>query len=248
MTGTRSGTTRPARDERTQAVVDALLRDGRALPLSEIARRLDLAKSTTHRTLAAMVAAGDVGREGRLYRLLEGEPGRANQRLTARRADARRALSAPVGRLFTRTQLTVSAAVLNGRLVDYAYRIHGRDELWTGSDQTGQGPVLGSAAGCALLAWDPPAALRVAERHGLHPGERAQLRRELADVRRARVAVHADPQSHALCFAMPVFDAQARPWAALVVRGRRGRVDVSGVVHLLRSAARSAGSAISATG
>lgn len=236
------------RVDRALAIRAVLARQPSAMSLSAISRRLGYPKSTTHRTLAALVAAGAIDREGQLYRLSElamADPATAPE---WPHAEVRRALAAEVGEIFARTRLTASAAVLDEDQVCYAYRIHGCETDWMPSDQTGRAPVLGTASGSALLAWNAEAAERAAVVAGLRPGERATLHEHLRQVRHAGVAVQVQRHQAILCVAAPVLDVRGLAWAAVVVRAHRTRSDLPMMVQAVRAAGRAASGTVQGVG
>ncbi|WP_426565387.1 IclR family transcriptional regulator domain-containing protein [Angustibacter sp. McL0619] len=235
-----AGTTEGAAVQRALAVLAALDADGGALPLTALARRLGCAKSTIHRTLAALVASGLVDRDGLRYAVRVRPSDGAAVTWAVHRGQLRRALSPAVGELFARLRLTTSAAVLDGGQVVYPYRIHGPDGGWTTSDETGRAPALATASGAALLAWNQPAAQQLATAAALSARQRAQLFGWLAETRQAGVAVRTDSRSGLVCLAAPVVDQQARPTAALVLRGHVRGGDLAAAVQQLRTVAESA--------
>ncbi|WP_426567042.1 IclR family transcriptional regulator domain-containing protein [Angustibacter sp. McL0619] len=143
----------------------------------------------------------------------------------------RRDLAGPVGELFVRTRLTVSAAILTSAGVEFPYRIHGGDELWSFSDVTRRAAVCDTAAGDVLMAWDDKAAAAVLA--GLTADERHALIGRLVTVRRNGFAIHASSSPAAVCVAVRLSAGDGEA-AALTVRGRRGRVDVPFLVGQLQ--------------
>jgi DNA-binding IclR family transcriptional regulator len=178
------------------AVLRLLARQVAPMPAAAIARELDLPRSTVYRLLGVLRDSGFVVHlpAERRYGLGASafELGSAYSRQEPLRWIAQTVLSD----LVARTTHNGHFAVLHGRDVLYVIeeRTPGRPSLVT--DVGVRLPAHLTASGRAMLAALPAAQLRalfppaaaLVQRHGVGPSTVAELRRELADVRRAGFA------------------------------------------------------------
>ena len=175
------------------ALLQALARQPGAVPAAALARDLGLPRSTTYHLLAELVDAGFVVHlpEERRYGLGVSafEIGSAYSRQEPLARLARPVLA----RLVDAVGNSAHLAVLHGREVLYVVeqRAPGRPPLVT--DVGVRLPAQLTASGRAMLADLPPAQVRAlfpdatafVDRHGSGPARLSELRRLLADVRRA---------------------------------------------------------------
>jgi IclR family transcriptional regulator, acetate operon repressor len=224
-----AGEARPSPDGpgRTAAIDKAMILYGvlrssaQALRLSELSRRTGLAKSTTHRLLAALTASGMVTRLGAGY---TAAPRPGDVRATDRRRDLLRRLAPFVCDAAIRTGLTASLAVLDGPDVVFTHRVYRHDTVHDGgafaSDHAGRDRAHRTAAGRLLLSHDLRTACDAAPGWGLAVGEAAQLNRELMRISRRGFAVRQAAGVGCLAVALPV-DPGGQPIALTVRAGGR---------------------------
>ncbi|MCZ2835984.1 IclR family transcriptional regulator [Modestobacter sp. VKM Ac-2985] len=231
------------------AVLDAFTRDRRALTLSEIARATDVPLSTAHRLIAELCSWGGLERDpdGR-YRvgLRLWELGA----LAPRGLGLREAALPFMEDLYEVTHENVQLAVRDGVEVVFVERFASRDAVAVYTEVGGRFALPPTGVGLVLLAHAPP---EVQEQVLGSPLRRytaqtitdpVQLRRVLAEVRRAGVAV-SDRQvtDDAVSVAAPI-SARGEVVAALsiVVRGSS-----PAAVRPMASGVRAAARAISRT-
>ncbi|MEV0185936.1 helix-turn-helix domain-containing protein [Streptomyces sp. NPDC050625] len=219
----------------------ALLRtaDG-PMRLSDLSRQAGLAKSTTHRLLGALVAAGMVVRFGTGY-LVALTGGR--ETVPARSGHLFQRLAPFVTDLFMHTRLTSSLATLDGADVVFVHRVYGHDHVWTPSDDTGRSCAFHAAAGRLLLAHDLLSTCDVAEAWELAADEAASLNRDLMRIRRQGFAVAEGDGITYLAVPVPTRTDQLP--VALAVQGRTDAVDPTHALCRLRLIAQAAGRAVS---
>jgi DNA-binding IclR family transcriptional regulator len=148
------------------SVLDALAASPE-LSLSELARRVGVAKSTAHRTCAVLTTAGlltrtDAGRYRLGLKLIE-----YGQLATARSPVGEHALPLLV-ELRTALGETVQIGVPSGADVVYVERVEGQRALRYTNDNSRRGPVHRSSAGKVLAAF-VPGVLEARLRAGLPP-------------------------------------------------------------------------------
>ncbi|WP_067433457.1 IclR family transcriptional regulator [Nocardioides jensenii] len=206
------------------AVLSAFEVDDHELRLAEISRRTGLAKGTTHRIVADLVAARLMDRTETGYRL-GGKLFELGMRASVERGLLE--VATPfMEDLYERTHETVHLGVLEGREVVYVAKIGGHRQASSPSRLGGRMPVHCTAIGKALLAHSPSAFVaevlsapleRRTPRTVTGPG---LLRRQLDRVVEAGVAFeHEESAVGIVCVAAPVLDADDRPVAAVSVTG-----------------------------
>jgi DNA-binding IclR family transcriptional regulator len=127
---------------------------GKPVGVSELSRRSGLAKTTTHRLLCALEAAGLVERCGTQYQTHARS--RADVVLEQNRGLARSA-EVRLGEAFLHSdRLTVHLAVLDGHDVVYVAKVAGRRTADLDTAVGDRMPATCSALGKALLAFSPP--------------------------------------------------------------------------------------------
>lgn len=193
------------------------------LGVSELARRSDLSKSTTHRILALLERNGAVERDGVAYRLGSTIRQLAQPAVSPLHAVLRDLLTPHLADLYQLTQQTVHLAVLQGADVTYLNKLHGHRSI-PSPERIGRTiPAYCTAVGKAMLAFDP-AGTDLAMR-GRFPqwtpmtiSSTAALERELSEVRRAGVAYDRGEHVRGVhCVAVPLLGSSGRPIAALSV-------------------------------
>jgi len=212
--------------ERTLDILLVFLREGRPLGISELSRMLRLPKATVHRLVAVLVGRGFLARG----------PGTPHYRvgLAAFQLGTRfleqthvRAAALPVIReLAAATGETVNLnVVIDGRrvCVEKAESTHDiRHAVELGRPL----PLYAGASGKVLLAHLPEEQIHAVVRNGLRrlaartPVDRAQLLRQLAEIRRRGVAVSSDERvDGASSVSAPIRDGLGRVVAGLTISG-----------------------------
>lgn len=219
--------------EKALALLAELQAAGCAVRLSELGRRLDLPKSTAHRTLTILADAGLVIRSGNRYRAVFTRPGGSQNRSLDRETCWN--LRPFVGDILVRTGLTASLAVLEDTDVAFVYRVYGHEDVRTPSDESGRACAYSSAAGRLLLAFDRVKTRAVTDSYGLGSGEAITLDQNLSKIKRHGFALrHGDGYS---CVAIPLLVANGTWRVALTVRGKTSRIDFARTLYALRCVA-----------
>lgn len=200
--------------------------------VSELARRTDLSKSTTHRVLALLERNGMVERAGTDYRLgdrLQQLGGTVYER---GHEELRDRLIPFLTDLFVATQDTVHLASLSGTDVVYLAKLYGHHRMTSPSRIGRRIPAHCTAVGKALLAFDPNATQRTLDGPLRQFTDRTivdagALTAELGSIRATGIAVeNGEVQAGLSCIAVPVMGPDGRPVAALSVSGPTGRLDL----------------------
>ncbi|EOM78543.1 IclR family transcriptional regulator [Rhodococcus rhodnii] len=211
--------------------------------VSELARRADLSKSTTHRVLAMLERNGVVERVGTDYRLGNRLHEIGRTMYAPGQEELRDRLIPFLAELFAATQETVHLAALYDTDVVYLAKLYGHRQVPSPSRIGHRIPAHCTAVGKALLAYDPDAmqaALaaplrRYTDRTIVDP---VALATELSAIRRLGIAVeNGEIQSGLSCVAVPVIGPSGRPVAALSVSGATDRLDVRTHAATLRRVA-----------
>jgi DNA-binding IclR family transcriptional regulator len=227
--------------EKAFALLAELQSAGEAVRLSELCRRLDLPKSTAHRTLKILVESGLVAQSGVRYQAVFSR--RVAGRAESHHADVFHRLTPFVCDVLMRTGMTASLAVLDRAEVTFPYRAYAHDRVRTDSDVTGRGCAYGTAAGRLLMAFDADALRGVVVACGLDSDQVAELNRDLFAVRRRCFTVRRSAGGFT-CVAVPLLGAKGLPRVALTVRGETSSVDVDRVVYSMRRVAQAAASTV----
>lgn len=233
---TKRSTERAAPVQAVGRAVDILYCLGSAggpLTLTEIARRTELDKATTHRLLQTLAARDLVARSEPSGRYAPG-PGvlRLALGLGSRNAPDLRTLARPyMERLVELSRETVGLGMLaDGQHVYIAQAESPYEVRWviriglSASLQMGAGPR-------ALLAFLPPreqeAIIQRASFEGGGEGaphDAEELRKLLAEIRRTGVSLNLGELSHTAAIAVPLFGKAERPLGTLAVGGPQARV------------------------
>jgi DNA-binding IclR family transcriptional regulator len=201
------------------------------LGVSELARKIGVAKSTVHRLARTLIADGmlEQNPENEKYRLglaLFGLGALVRRRMNLS-SEARQDLFA----LRNATGETVQLAILDGADIMFVYNLESTQAIRVNSDIGVRKPAFCTASGRAILAWQPDEALSVVLAAGL--AQRTQktevdpqrLRRVLQEVRQRGFAIE-DEESEA---GMRAIAAPVRGPGGVVV----GSVAVAGPVQRL---------------
>jgi len=259
-----TATTLPARGgsraQATRAVVDkafALLEAwdhrGESLGVSELARRTGLPKSTSHRLLGILEAAGLVERLAKGYRIGDRLQGISGVLKADYPADLREVSLPFLQDLYELTHETIHLGVLVGNDVHCVEKLYGHRRSPIRSRVGGSLPVHSTALGKALLAYSAPAVQRTVLTAPMRAFTSAttiqplQLTQELRTTLRNGLAFDRSETHHAVaCVAAPVLDPQGRAVAAISVGGPNDRFDPAAVAERLRRVARAASVALAA--
>lgn len=241
--------------DRVLRVLEAFTLHERDLSLTDIAKRLDLPKSSVHRLLATLIDHGLIERDllTRRYRLgiKLFEIGS-----TAIQERGLQGSAYPVLEALTRqTGETTHLAVLSGIEAVYVYKIDSPSSIMMPSRVGGRAPCHCTSIGKVLLAWNTEDLYNQVVWSGLRPFTKntitseAGLEAELAQVRSQGYALDREEFEEGLhCVAAPVRDHGGRVVAAMGVAGpsRRLREDqlrqlVGPVTHSALELSRSLG-------
>ncbi|WKD61584.1 Acetate operon repressor [Corynebacterium ciconiae DSM 44920] len=199
--------------------------DAMGIGLSELARRADLSKTTTHRILGTLVDNGALERSGDVYRLgplffeLMTERGSKHSELVSEQ------LTPYLAALFEHTRHTVHLAYLDSTEVVYVNKLFSARRVDAPSRIGGRAPAHCTGVGKAMLAFDEGATETVIASglRGWTPftiTDQAQLRRELSTIRDTGIAHDRQEITLGLsCVAAPIFGIHNVPQAAMSVSG-----------------------------
>lgn len=200
--------------------------------VTDLARRLGIAKSTAHRLLATLTDEG----------LLEQDPTTGRYRLgllvfdmaaAAQSVDLHEAVLPPMTDLRNRTGETVQVAVLDGREVVYVERLDSPNTLRLFLEVGRRNSAHSTGCGKALLAFLPVDQLERTLRNWKLGAKTehtitdlAVLRKDLADARRRGYAVNRrESEMGIISIAAPIRDVSGRAVAAISVAGPAERLE-----------------------
>jgi IclR family transcriptional regulator, KDG regulon repressor len=213
-------------------VLKAFNHNDREWGVSDLARRLAIAKSTTHRLLATLTDEG----------LLEQDPETGRYRVglaifdlaaAAQSMDLHEALLTPMTTLRNQTGETVQVAVLDGREVVYVHRLDSPNTVRLFLEVGRRNAAHSTGCGKALLAFMPPDQLeRVLKNWKLVAKtphtivDVAVLRDDLAASRRRGYAVNRrESEAGVISVASPIRDVSSHVIAAISVAGPAERLE-----------------------
>jgi IclR family acetate operon transcriptional repressor len=213
-------------------VLKAFTPSDREWGVTDLARRLGIAKSTAHRLLATLTDEG----------LLEQDPATGRYRLglaifdlaaAAQSVDLHEAVLSPMTELRNRTGETVQVAVLDGREVVYVERLDSPNTLRLFLEVGRRNSAHSTGCGKALLAFLPPDQLERTLRswkltaktpHTITDGD--ALRKNLAEARRRGYAVNRrESEAGVISVAAPIREVSGRSVAAISVAGPAERLE-----------------------
>jgi IclR family transcriptional regulator, KDG regulon repressor len=200
--------------------------------VTDLARRLGVAKSTAHRLLATLTDEG----------LLEQDPVTGRYRLglvvfdlaaAAQSVDLHEAVLTPMTELRNRTGETVQVAVLDGREVVYVERLDSPNTLRLFVEVGRRNSAHSTGCGKALLAFSSPDQLErvlrgwtLTQKTPSTITDIAVLRSDLAEARRRGYAVNRhESEVGIVSVAAPIRDASGRAIAAISVAGPAERLE-----------------------
>jgi DNA-binding IclR family transcriptional regulator len=202
------------------------------LSLTQIAERLSLPKSSTHRLLDTLIE----------HEFIEREPASRRYRLGLRvfeigsiaihERGLHGAAHPIVERLAISTSETCHLAVLSGTEAVYVYKIDGSSSIIMSSRVGGRAPCYCTSIGKVLIAWSGDEIFRRVVRSGFHAytpstiTKVARLSSELEKVRRKGYALDLEEFERGLrCIAAPVRDQMGNVVAALGLAGPASRLN-----------------------
>jgi IclR family acetate operon transcriptional repressor len=213
-------------------VMKAFTSTEREWGVTDLARRLGIAKSTAHRLLATLTDEG----------LLEQDATTGRYRLglvvfdlaaAAQSVDLHEAALSPMSELRNRTGETVHVAVLDGREVVYVERLDSHTTLRLLAEVGRRNWAHCTGCGKAMLAFLPPDQLERTLRNWTLAAktphtitDHATLRKDLAEARRRGYAVNRrESEVGVISVAAPIRDVSGRSMAAISVVGPVDRVE-----------------------
>ena len=234
---------------RALGVLDAFMGSDTQLTMSELARRVDLPKSTVHRLISQLTESGFLTRVDRRYQLSMHVLRLGNQHGLCRPGGMREIAAPHLAGLFQHTGFVVNLAVLEGSDVVYLDKIQGPRAPRSPAHVGGRMPALSTALGKAMVAHSEPAVVRQVFATGLTrrtphsiiaPG---LMRDQLLRIRDSGVAYDIQECMVGLtCVAAPVLSSARVPIAAISVSGPVVRLDPQAAAPLvIRAAALIAG-------
>lgn len=196
------------------------------LGITELGRRLQVAKSTAHRLASTLVAEGFLEQNAADGRYRLGLSLFALGTLVRRRMDVTREAKPYLDQLRDQTNETVHLAVLDGSNIVYLFNIESRQAIRMHSYLGVHMPAFCTSEGRALLAFSPPAVVARVLREQLAP----RTSHTVTDAKRLRVLLdqvrrdgHALDDEESECgmrsIAAPVFDASGAVVAAVGMGG-----------------------------
>ena len=194
--------------------------------VSDLARRLGIAKSTAHRLLATLTDEALLEQDAQTGRYRLGLA-MFDLAAAAQSMDLHEAVLSPMTELRNRTGETVQVAVLDGRDVVYVERLDSPNTVKVFSEIGRRNSAHSTGCGKALLAFSAPDVLdRLLRGWDLHRHtdqtitDTAHLRAELAESRRRGWAVNrGESEASVMSVAAPIRDLSGRAVAAISVAG-----------------------------
>jgi DNA-binding IclR family transcriptional regulator len=225
-------------------VLEAWHHRGETLGSSELARRTGLPKSTSHRLLGILEAAGLIERLGSRFQLGGRLHGFSGVLATEYPPDLREVCRPFLQDLYELTHETVHLAILDDTDVYVVEKVYGHRRNPVPSRVGGLLPVHTTALGKVLLAYSPAATQRRVLSSGVL-AEPLPLAAELRTIQRIGVGydrreTHAD----VTCVAAPLLDPRGRLVAAISVSGPVDRFNPLTITEPVRRTARTASVAL----
>jgi IclR family transcriptional regulator, KDG regulon repressor len=221
-------------------VLEAWNHRGEILGSSELARRTGLPKSTSHRLLGVLEAAGLIERLGNGYQLGDRLHGFSDVLAADYAPDLPEVCLPFLQDLYELTHETVHLAVLDGTDVYIVEKVYGHRRNPVRSRVDGLLPVHTTALGKVLLAYSPNPAQRRVLTSGAVP-EPLRLAAELRTILRCGVGYdRRETHPDVTCVAAPLLDTRGQLVAAISVSGPAERFDPVAITEPLRRTARAA--------
>lgn len=215
--------------------------------ITELARALDVAKSTAHRLTSTLVSEGFLEQSPQTGRYRLGLLLFSMGTMVRRRLDVAELAAPHLRRLAELTQETVHLAVLHGVEILYLRNIESPHAIRPRSYLGVRMPAFCTCEGRALLAYGTPTLVAEVLAGKLTPRTahtitaKKTLSEKLAEVRQNGYAIDAQESEQDMCgIAAPIFDAQGQAIAAVGLVGplhRLGRARLKKLApDVLRSA------------
>ncbi|MDK8363814.1 IclR family transcriptional regulator [Corynebacterium sp. UMB10119B.1] len=198
--------------------------DVNGVGVSELARRVDLPKSTTHRLLNKLVENDAVLKANELYRLNPALGMTSTPEVYSEQtAQVSELLTPFLAALFERTRHTVHLGHVEGTNVRYANKLFSVRGVTAPSRIGGLIPAYATGIGKAIMAYDETLTERII-REGLAPwtphtiSDPDELRETLKKIHDEGIAYDLEEISEGLCcVACPIFGTEGVPIAAMSV-------------------------------
>lgn len=211
---------------KTFRVIETLSQTQSGLPLSELARHVKQPKATVFRILFTLKQLGYVEQDPRseIYKLSHQLRWRTgNQARETLKAIARPHLERILGRF----EQTVCLGILDRDQILYIEILEGLRSIRMAATVNTYAPIYSTSLGKSILAFLEPTEAEtilssrpLAKLTGKTITSLARLRRHLALVRKNGYAVdNEETERGARCVGAPIYNAQARPFAAISVSG-----------------------------
>ena len=225
---------------RALAIISAFTYENPIIGVSELARRLDLPKTTTHRLLATLLAEGFVDRTASgQYRLSLRVYEIGQQAVQSNRV--RQLGHAPLERLRNETRETAHLAVLSGVDVVYVDRFESPQLVKLFARFGRRAPAHATSSGKCLLAFGSLRDVNIVIDGGLAKlaprtvTTPAALRRALAETRKNGYAVSSHESARDIVsIGAPIFDRLGSCVAAVSVAGPEIRLPPEQLEHTVR--------------
>lgn len=237
-TGTRSGQVQSL--TRALSVLNLIAENAPGLSLTNIAKSLGLAPSTTHRLLTTLQEERYVqyDRDSSRWQIGMQAFVAGNGFLTSR--DLATVARPYMRRLMELSGETVNLAISENNNVIYLAQVESREMMRVFSKPGNRVPLHCSGVGKAMLmAMSEQDIQKIIEVHGLTRltektlTDAKELKAELAECRRQGFAL--DDEEHAIglrCVATLIYDEHAEPLAALSISGPTARISRERLIHL----------------
>jgi IclR family KDG regulon transcriptional repressor len=233
------------------ALLEAWDHRGETLGVSELARRTGLPKSTSHRLLGILEAAGVVQRLASSYRLGDRLHDFTNMLVSAIPPQLREVSLPFLQDLYELTHETIHLAALDGTDVHCVDKIYGHRRTPVQSRVGSVVPTHSTALGKVLVAYSPTATQRAVltgDLPGYTPATVTQPLRLTAEfratLRHGLAYDRGETHQDVTCVAAPVLNRQGQALAAISISGPANRFDPHTVVERLRRTARAASLAL----
>jgi IclR family transcriptional regulator, acetate operon repressor len=224
--------------DRALRVMAVLGEEGGGFTLEELVERLDLPKSSIHRTLAALKFREFVVQQGDGGRYLLGTGLLSTAFGFYERMDVRALAHPLLIQLRDEFNETAHMAVLDGPAVVYLDKVESSHSIKLSSTIGGRNPAHATGVGKALLAWTYPTEQALDEWIGRSsplesrtPGTitaPAELAAELATTRSRGYAIDLEESEWGVrCLAMPIFFGRPVPAAAVSIAAPRNRLSTA---------------------
>lgn len=218
--------------ERALRILEALAARTEGVRLSDLARSLDLAVSTTHRLLTTLEQRGFAQASAESGLWVVGRRAWFVGSSYARRVNYAAVALPYLRRLRDATRETANMGVLDDGEVITLAQVESREIMRAIAPPGGRAPVINSAMGKAMIAaWPDEAIVALIRRNGLRPLTATSLMKTedvLEEIARIRVEGYAVDDEEFVtgmrCVAASVLSAEGEPLFAISISGLAARV------------------------